>query len=274
MTDAGRVPSRDDEDWDDQVQEAITDAADHPALESTARVGYVANAGMHVLIGVVAVRLAAGVPGGPADQGGALSLLTRHTWGFTLLVVGALGWLALAFWQVGEACRSRYSLGTRAKAVAKGITYAVLAGMCVSYLRHDGGGSSHKNVEVTARVMSSTLGVLVIGAVGLGIMGVGGYHVLKGLRRSFLDDLDEDPGPLISLTGVVGYVLKGLGLVLTGGFVVNAARTHDADDAGGLDTALRRTLDHAWGPGVVGAVGVGFIIFAVYSAARARFTRV
>lgn len=258
----------------DSAQEAINDAANHPWVERAARVGYAANAVMHLLIGVVVLRLATG-GSGSADQGGALGMLTQNTSGKLLLGLGAFGWAALAFWQVGEACLSFHETKTRLKAVAKAVTYAVLAFMCVTTLVNGQSTSSkQQNMTTTGRLMEHTWGVVLVALAGVIVVGVGAYHVVKGVKRKFFADLRRDPGRWAELSGVVGYGLKGLALVLTGVFFTNGALTHDTKDTGGLDTALHGLLEQPLGAFMVAAIGVGFIAFAVYSAARSRYARV
>lgn len=258
----------------DDAQEAINDAANHPWVERAARIGYAANAVMHLLIGIVAVRLATG-GGGSADQGGALGMLTENTWGKVLLGIGAFGWAALAFWQIGEACLSFHETKTRLKAAAKAGTYAVLSGMCIMTLaRGQSSSSKQQNASMTGKLMENTAGVILVGLAGAVIVGVGIYHVVKGVKKKFFEDLQKNPGKWAEWSGVIGYSLKGLALVLTGVFFVNGAITHDPKDTGGLDTALKSLLDKPLGSVMVAVIGIGFVAFAVYSAARSKYARV
>lgn len=274
MTSSAQRLGDDHPDIADNAQEVINDAANHPWVERAARVGYAANAVMHLLIGVVALRLATG-GSGAADQGGALGMLTQNSWGKLLLGLGAFGWAALAFWQVGEACLSFHETKTRLKAVAKAITYAVLSFMCVTTLLNGKSPSSkQQNTTMTGQLMEHAWGVGLVALTGAVVVGVGLYHVVKGVKEKFFEDLQRDPGRLAELSGVVGYALKGLALVLTGVFFANGALTHDAKDTGGLDTALHRLLQKPLGACMVGAIGAGFIAFALYSAARLRYARV
>lgn len=214
MTSSAQRLGDDHPDIADNAQEVINDAANHPWVEKAARVGYAANAVMHLLIGVVALRLATG-GSGAADQGGALGMLTQNSWGKLLLGLGAFGWAALAFWQVGEACLSFHETKTRLKAVAKAITYAVLSFMCVTTLLNGKSPSSkQQNATMAGRVMEHSWGVGLVALTGAVVVGVGLYHVVKGVREKFFEDLQRDPGRWAELSGVVGYALKGMALSL------------------------------------------------------------
>ena len=50
--------------------------------------------------------------------------------------------------------------------------------------------------------------------IGVVVIGVGGYHVMKGWTKKFLRDLAENPGILATRAGVVGYVAKGVALAV------------------------------------------------------------
>jgi Domain of Unknown Function (DUF1206) len=68
----------------------------------------------------------------------------------------------------------------------------------------------------------------------------------------------------------VGFVLKGVALVLVGGVVAWAAATFDPSAATGLDGALRTVAAEPYGTWVLTVLAVGLASFAVYCLARAR----
>ena len=261
-------------DFVDDAQDAVTDAADHPLAERAARFGYAANAVMHLMIGVLAAKLSTGAQAS-ADQGGVLQALVDNPLGKVLVGFGAFAWAALAFWQVGEACLSFHSAKTRLKAVAKAVTYAVLAALCIMTLvKGESASSKEKNVSTTAKLMEHTWGVALVFAVGVVIVGVGLYHVVKGVKKKFLEDLQEQPPRWVISAGEAGYLLKGVALIATGIFFANAAITNDPSDAGGLDAALHKLLGESFGAPVVLVIAFGFALYALYSAARSRYAKV
>ena len=48
--------------------------------------------------------------------------------------------------------------------------------------------------DISAALMQSAAGTLAVGAIGLGVLVVGGYHVWSGITEKFLDNLRGLPG--------------------------------------------------------------------------------
>ncbi|WP_369370474.1 DUF1206 domain-containing protein [Promicromonospora sp. Populi] len=250
------------------------------AVHVLARGGYVASGVLHLLVAWVAVQLALGRPTGEADQSGAFRTLGQLPGGELALWAVAVGFAALALWQVGTAIlgvpNAEHQAGARAKSVAKAVLYGVLAGSSVRYAQGAGGGGESEE-SLTAGVLSMPGGAWLVGAVGLVIVGVGVYHVVKGVRKKFLRDLTGTGGssvrPVVVRLGQAGYVAKGIALGVVGGLVLTAAVTTDPSQAGGLDEALHTMRDQPYGPALLLVVGLGIAAFGGYSFARARFAR-
>jgi hypothetical protein len=68
----------------------------------------------------------------------------------------------------------------------------------------------------------------------------------------------------------VGFVLKGIALVLVGVVVGWAALTSHPDRGDGLDDTLRIVAEEPFGQWLLTAIAVGLAAFAVYCLARAR----
>jgi type IV secretory pathway VirB2 component (pilin) len=255
------------------VKLAATRAGDHPVLEIAARVGYAVSGVFHVVIGVIALKLALSGAGRP-DQSGALRALADNPVGTVVLWVAVLGWLGLALWQVTEAL-TRGGAGDRVKAVSKTVVYLALSVTAFSYARgHQGRNSTSQTRDLTATLMSKPAGQWLVGIVGLVVIGVGVYHVYKGWKRRFLTDLQSHPGPWVEKAGRFGYIAKGVALAIVGGLFVLAAVRHRPSEATGLDGALHSLLGAPGGPVMLTLVALGLIAFGIYSFGRARRARV
>ncbi|GII98113.1 uncharacterized protein DUF1206 [Sediminihabitans luteus] len=263
---------------------AARSANDSKALTTLARVGYVASGLVHLLVGWIAIKVAMGSSGKNADQSGAFQEIASTPGGVAALWAAVVGFVALAVWQVTEAIAGGRSADPkdrtmdRVKAISKAVLYGFLAWTAFRYASGgstSGGGS--KQESLTADLMGSTAGRVAIGVVGLVIVGVGVFHVVKGWRKKFLEDLrgtgGRHVGTAVVRLGQVGYIAKGIALGVLGGLFVAAAVTADPEKAGGLDDALRTIGEQPFGQFLLIATGVGIAAYGVYSFARARFAR-
>jgi hypothetical protein len=253
------------------IRSAASQAGNNPLVERGARLGYAASGLLHLLIAWVALQVAWTGSGQSADQNGALQTLAGSGLGRALLWVVVVGFAALGLWQITEAV-ARRDTGERVKAAAKAVVDLVLAWTALSVVR--GSGGSGGGGTVTATLMSSTGGRILVALVGLGIVAVGGYHVMKGWTRRFLRDLRDNPGRWPTSAGRVGYVAKGLALAVVGVLLVVAAVRSDAAQAPGLDAALRTMAALPLGTALLTATALGFAAFGVYSFARAQHAKV
>jgi len=258
------------------VKQAAAKAGDHPALENAARLGYATSGVLHLLIGWLGLQVAwAGGAGSSADQSGALQTLSGNAVGKVILWLAVLGFLGLAIWQLTETIVGRGEASDRAKAAAKLVVYLFLSFAAFSYARSGSGtSSSQQSVDFTATLLSKPFGKVLVGAVGLAVVAVGAYHVYKGARKKFLQDLREHPGQWVVRAGVFGYVAKGIALGVVGALFVVAAVNSDPEKASGLDGALHTLREAPFGPILLTVVALGFASYAVYSFARAKYARV
>ncbi|MBC3761021.1 DUF1206 domain-containing protein [Quadrisphaera sp. RL12-1S] len=244
-------------------------------MEPVARVGYALSGLLHVLIGALAVRLAVGVQGGTADQGGALAAVASTPGGQVLLWAASAALAALALWHlVDGALELRWrQRGAGVKDLAKGVVYSAVVVTAVTYAAGGHTDTEDTSDDVTEQLMENLAGTVAVAAAGLAVFAVGAYHVVKGVRRRFREDLrlPEGPGRLgVDVAGVVGYAAKGLALCVVGVLFVVAAVTNDPREAGGLDAALRALLLLPAGSVLLGCVGAGFAAYGVYAVVRAR----
>jgi hypothetical protein len=255
------------------VQHAAARAGDHPLLEKGARLGYAASGVLHLLLAWVTVQLAWTSGGEQADQQGALQQVAGNGFGQVLLWVLLVGFVLLALWQATEAV-AWGETADRVKAAAKAVTYAVLAFTTVSVLTNQSSGGSGGSGGATSGLLSSGLGRVLVGLVGLGVVGVAGYHVVKGWKEKFLEDLESSPSPWVRKAGKVGYIGKGAALAVVGVLLVVAAVQADPEKAEGLDAALHTLAGLPFGAVLLTLVALGFAAYGVYAFGRARHAKV
>jgi uncharacterized protein DUF1206 len=258
---------------------------DSRMFEVLARAGYVARGVIYLLIGALAIRLSQGISGPRPSQQGALRTISHQPFGKTLLVIMAVGLAGYAIWRLLQALvghtpeYGKHSKGDRIGAVGSGLAYLAFCVLAVSELRGTAGNSSAKTKETTARVLDWPAGREIVAAVGLVFIGVAAYQAYLGLSKTFLKySKTGEMGPTtrdgFKLIGEVGIVARAVTFLLIGLFVVKAAWDYNSREAVGIDGALARLTQHAYGTTALLVVACGLIIFGAYSLADARFRKI
>lgn len=267
---------------------AADEAGNSDTLENLARVGLIAYGVVHLLLAWLAIQLAwFGGSGQSADQSGAMSTLAQSPVGKPLLWVIAAGFIALAAWQAAEVLRWRSgwsasgktrvkALRKSGKALVKAAIYIALAVLAIRFATGGGSSSSQQQQQTTAGVFGWPAGRWLVGAFGLGLIGVGVYHVYKGLSKRFLKEIDtSEASPaalrLVTRLGQVGFPGKGVALGGVGVLLLWAAVTFDPAKASGLDGALHAILALPFGEILLTVVAVGIAAFGAYLLVRARY---
>lgn len=267
----------------DRLASAAVKAAGSKGFERAARGGYAASGLLHLLIGVIALQIASG-GSGSADSSGAVGALAAQPGGLILLSACFLGCLALALFQLariwldGRNLEARELWTMRASAAGQAIAYGAIGVTFGTFALGGGKDSSQSSASWSAKLMAQPSGVLLLGAVGLAIVGVGGYFIFKGASRRFRRDLRAVPAGAwdraVTLTGITGFIAKGISLIILGIVVVVAAVAADPERSTGLDGALHALRGQPFGWLALGAVGVGLVCYGLYTGIlRARFAK-
>jgi len=264
------------------VADAAEAASNSTVLDVVARSGFAVMALLHVVIGVIAVALVLGAPG-QAEPTGAIEQLAANPWGPAVMWAGCIACAGLALWQLSEATlRARHlprgeQLGKLVSSGFLAIAYGSVGLSFAGFALGQPGDSGDSTRDFSATVVHGPFGVPVLIGLGLTIVGIGAYFIVKGVGKKFKEELHRFEGTrrgkLISALGVSGHVAKGLALILTGLLFVIAAATNDPDSSTGLDGSLKALLVHPFGPYLLLAIGTGFIAYGGFALVRARFGR-
>jgi hypothetical protein len=259
-------------------------AGDSTSLEMVARAGLIAYGVVHLLIGWLAVQIAwSASDSKSADTSGALKTLASQPFGRILLWLVAIGLVALALWQASEAIwgyrntdgaeRARKRLASAASAVI----YAALGFSAASFALGSGTSSSQSQKDATSGVLGWPGGRVIVIVAGLIIIGVGVAHVIKGVKKSFAEEIDTSPmSPVarksVAQLGQVGYIAKGVALGVVGGLLSYATLTFDRQKQG-LDGAMQTILAQPFGKFLLTAAALGFVAFGVFAILQSRYRR-
>lgn len=267
-----------------RAQEMATSFTRTSSFEMLARAGYVARGIIYVLIGILAVQVAAGGDNEDASQEGALRTVADQTFGRVLLVVLAVGLGAYALWRASMAIigrtpeAGRHSALDRLGAAGSAFAYGTFCAAAVAILTGSGGKSSRPS-ETTAGVFDWPAGRFLVVVGGLVFIGVGAYQAYLSVSRKFLKDsktmyLSETGLRGFTLVGVIGLAARAVTFGLVGAFLLKAAIEFDAREAVGLDGALQRISDQTYGSVLLGVVACGLVAFGIYSIVDARVRKI
>ena len=260
-------------------------AGDSASLELVARAGLIAYGVVHLLIGWLALQIAWSASGSKsADPSGALKTLADQPFGKVLLWLVAVGLVALALWQASEAIwgyRDREGAERVRKQVTSGamaVIYAALGISAASVALGSGSSSSQSQKQATSGVLAWPAGRVIVVVAGLIIIGIGVAHVVKGVKKSFAEEIETSSMSPVARKGVaqlgqIGYIAKGVALGLVGGLLSYATLTFDRQEAQGLDGALHTILAQPFGRFLLTAAALGFVAFGVFAILQSRYRR-
>ena len=203
---------------------------DNPVVARLASAGHVVNGIVHLLIGGIAVGVAAGA-GGSADNSGAMQAIRSTPLGAVTLWVAAVALFALAIYCVLAAVTEARSDAKEAvKEAGKGIGHAAVGVVALTYALGGSSDSDESSQGLSATLLGSTWGAVLLFVVGAAVLAV----------------------------GIVGVL-----------FIVAVLR-RNPDEAGGIDEALKSLVGLPFGAVLLILVGIGLMLYGVFCFARAR----
>lgn len=266
-----------------EVASSARRVANGPVMTGLARLGLASRAFVYLVIGWLAVQIAAGHGSRQANQRGALAAVAQHSYGVLLLWLLAVGFAAYALWRLSEAAFGTAAegrkTGTRVQSLLRGLIYASLCISTVSFIAgRSRQGQAQQQETATAKLMRHTAGRLLVGLIGVAVVVVGLGMIVEGARKKFekqlqMNELHGATRTVVERLGIVGTVARGLAFAIAGALIVDAAATANPGKSSGLDGALRTLADRAYGPWLLGALATGLIAFGVYGFAAARWAK-
>ena len=94
--------------------------------------------------------------------------------------------------------------------------------------------------------------------------------IVNGIKHKFIRDLRSGVSRPVLTLGSVGYVAKGIALVIIGILFGWAALSYDPQQAGGMDAALGTIRSQPFGPVLLVAMAAGFACFGLFCFAWAK----
>lgn len=256
-----------------------------PVLDRVGRIALVTQGVLYLLIGFLALELAAGHNAAKPSQRGALETVAHQPMGRVLLAVLLVGLLAHAGWRLALAARGEPGPDEDSQGVAKRVAnvgraaiYLGFAWVALKLLLLQPAGDGDTQRRSTARILAWPGGTWVLLAVGLAVAGAGLWNLSKIVKPRFMDHLDRsrmDEGRtrLVETLGRIGYGGRGMAYLLVSSFLVAAARQHDAGESRGLDDSMHALKQTSYGDWALVALAVALFVFGVYRIFDARYRK-
>lgn len=247
------------------------------------RIGYISKAIVYVLIGVLALLLAAGVRSESAGKDGALRVISEMWYGTTLLVLIGIGVIFYGLWRYVEVIYDPANLGCKAKGSIKkigyaitGTTYILLGVQAFNIIgksknqNSQGGGS-----DWTSGLMQNVAGRVLVGIIGGVIIGYGVYNLYRACSDNFekkleLSAMSADQKKWAFRAGRAGYTAMFINYSFLGSFLI-ASAVKAKSQGGGLSTTLTLLLEQPFGSWLLGFMAVGLIFYGIFMGYLARF---
>jgi hypothetical protein len=263
---------------------AVHRGARKPFVGYLGRVGLGAQGCCFLIIGVLALGLAAGVGGEATDPRGAMVALAENGWTEVLLVLLAIGFACYAIWRLAQALLDRGGMGADAGGLARrgiqlvqGLTYIGLTASAISIV-----AGSHPRPGGAKRATGGLLGwpggrelVAAVGFVLVGIAIGNAYWALSGRFKESMhtEELAQRSERMLTLLGRVSFLALAVVFAVVGWFLVKAAIQFDPHDAVGIGGALGRLSRLTYGKFLLGIVAAGVFAYGVFGLVQARYHR-
>ena len=266
----------------DDAADAAEQITNSRALELVARAGFAVSGVLHLLVGLVAIRLALGGEG-KADVSGAVGQLASQPAGPLLLWSSFAACVALALWQTSDAIfdfehlPAKKKLAKKLKAALQAVVYAGLAVTLASFASGVGKDQSTSTSDLTVSVMKAPGGYALLLAIGAAVAITGIVYAIRGFRQSFAKLLrlpaSAKARTAVTVLGVAGYAAKGVALLLAGLLIIIATVQVRPEESTGLDGGLKGLREQPFGMYMLAAVGVGLICHGVFMVVRAKLAK-
>jgi hypothetical protein len=265
---------------------AVKRAAANPLLELLERLGYAVRGALYAVMGLLALQVAIGKPGGQAtDLTGSLVFMISNPFGKLVLMIAVVGLSAYSLWGFIRAIYDPLHRGSDASGymarlgfVSSALSYAAIAFLGLQILRGSGADTSDSTQKTIASILIHPGGGWMTVLVGLVAIGVAIGQFVEAYRADFQGDLKSaqmsaNERSLVVGLGRYGMLARGIIFLVVGWFVVQAGLHHDPAQAQGFGGAFVFLLAQPFGRLVLGFVALGFVALGLHSFACARWIR-
>lgn len=273
----------------DQTTEKAEELVRQPIVKRLARFGFYTKGFLFVVIGVLAILVAVGDRGGRlADPTGALGYIAQFTYGKILLIVFIVGAICHGAWNILRGAadvdnhgKNWQGIVKRCIAVGVGLFYFFLAWTAWDIILTVQVAGENGSVQktLTGIILALPLGAVLVFLIGLSVIGAGFSECYRGVTGKFQEDfrlreLQGGKRRIVSVLGALSFTARAVIFGLMGYFFIRAAIASDANEAMGIDGALRFLSQSYYGIILLFVAATGVICHGVLSIYEARYRRI
>lgn len=259
------------------------------SIKNIARAGLIAKGVVYSLLGILAFMSAFEI-GGQSDESatreGVFEFVQSHAGGKVMLALIIAGLVCYSIWRgiqtfanTEQKDNNAKGLTARLRYLFSGLVYlflAYFAGKMLFDKENKGGGDS--NQALLAELLTKPLGQWLAGLVAATIAGIGIYQIYYGLSEKYKKHVEKlkthntTSGYLLN-SGKVGYVSRGIVWLIIAFLMMKATVHANAKEAGDTGKAFRFLESSSYGSYMLGALGLGLVLYGVFNFVRARYER-
>jgi hypothetical protein len=258
------------------------------ALELVARAGFLVKGMVYIVVGTLALQVAAHLGGRMTGTRGAFTTVLAQPFGRILLLVAAVGLLGYAAWRLlqgvvdpdrlGHAWRG---LALRVSFVVLGVVHAALGLQAFRVYRGLSEASGISQREVATEAFAWPLGDWLVVLAGLGLIGFAVQQIYAAITCRLERDLDvakmrREAGDWAVAFSRFGVAARAIVFALLGWGIVVAGWLRDASEVGTMASSLRILAAQPGGVGrwLLGVTATGFVAYGFYQVIHARYLRI
>lgn len=250
------------------------------------RLGYAAKGLVFLIIGVMALMLSLGMGGQLSDPTDALRVIHRQPFGQSLLLLMGVSLLGFVFWRIAQAIfnvehnpRTPMNTVKRIGYALSGLAYLSLSVLAIrGFMDGRVQQKSEGSMALTAKALEMPVGPALVMLAGAIIIGVGIVHAYLGLSKRFMKvyeqgSMTEKEREIVTTSGMIGLPARGFTFGIIGYFFIRAGMHANASETKNTKGVMEHILSLPFGEIILLVIATGFICYAVYCFAAARFRR-
>ncbi len=258
------------------------------AIEGLARMGFLVKGVLYIVVGALALQVAANAGGRVTGTRGALTTVLGQPFGRTLLLVAAIGLLGYATWRVLQGLFDPDRLGhqwrglaIRGTFIVRGVMHAVLGWQAFRLYRGLSSSSGTSEREVASEAFQWPLGDWLVVLAGLGFIGFAVQQLYAAITCRLEGNLNvaqmrREAGEWAVGLSRFGVAARAVVFALLGWAIVVAGWFRDPSEVGTTASSFRTLAAQPGGLGrwLLGVTAAGFVAYGFYEIIHARYLHI